>query len=57
MKVANPTRSTPLSAEVKALIGRISRENRLWETKRIQGELLKLGIIVSYQVCWPAQSN
>ncbi len=36
-----------LSAELKALIGRISKENRLWGTERIRGELLKLGIVVS----------
>jgi len=36
-----------LSAEVRQLIGRISRENPLWGTERIRGELLKLGIAVS----------
>jgi len=36
-----------LSAELKALIGRISHENPLWGTERIRGELLKLGIVVS----------
>ncbi len=36
-----------LSAELKALIGQISRENPLWGTERIRGELLKLGIVVS----------
>ena len=29
------------------LIAQISRENRLWGTERIRGELLKLGIVVS----------
>jgi putative transposase len=32
---------------VRDLIGTLSRENRLWGTERIRGELLKLGIIVS----------
>lgn len=36
-----------LPAEVKDLIARISRENRLWGTERIRGELLKLGLVVS----------
>jgi len=36
-----------LSPEVRNLIATISRENRLWGTERIRGELLKLGIGVS----------
>jgi len=36
-----------LSPEVRDLIVTISRENRLWGTERIRGELLKLGIVVS----------
>jgi transposase InsO family protein len=36
-----------LSPEVRELIGTMSRDNRLWGTERIRGELLKLGIIVS----------
>ncbi len=36
-----------LSPEVRELIATISRENRMWGTKRLRGELLKLGIIVS----------
>jgi transposase InsO family protein len=36
-----------LSAEVRELIGTMSRDNRLWGTERIRGELLKLGIVVS----------
>jgi len=36
-----------LSLEVQELIATISRENKLWGTERIRGELLKLGIIVS----------
>src|SRR5262249_18790589 len=36
-----------LSPEIRELIMTMSRENRLWGTKRIRGELLKLGIVVS----------
>ncbi len=36
-----------ISAKVKALIRRMSRENPLWGAPRIHGELLKLGIEVS----------
>ncbi len=36
-----------LSPEVQDLIITMSRENRLWGTERIRGELLKLGIVVS----------
>lgn len=36
-----------LNPEVRELIARMSRENRLWGTERIRGELLKLGIVVS----------
>ncbi len=33
----------PIEAELRALIGQISRENLLWGAPRIHGELLKLG--------------
>jgi putative transposase len=36
-----------LSPEVRELILTMSRDNRLWGTERIRGELLKLGIVVS----------
>jgi len=36
-----------LSPEVQELIVTMARENRLWGTERIRGELLKLGIVVS----------
>src|SRR5437879_5831302 len=36
-----------LSPEVRDLIASMSRDNRLWGTERICGELLKLGIVVS----------
>ena len=37
----------PLADEVIALIKRLAEENRTWGAKRIQGELLKLGLQVS----------
>jgi hypothetical protein len=36
-----------ISPEVRQLIMTMSRDNRLWGTERIRGELLKLGIVVS----------
>jgi putative transposase len=36
-----------LSPEMQELIATMSRDNRLWGTERIRGELLKLGIVVS----------
>jgi len=36
-----------LSAEVRELIASMSRDNHLWGTERLRGELLKLGIVVS----------
>ena len=48
-----------LSPEVRDLIATMSRENRLWGTERIRGELLKLGFVVSnrsirrYRWCGP----
>jgi hypothetical protein len=36
-----------LSAEIRVLIASLSRDNHLWGTERIRGELLKLGIVVS----------
>lgn len=36
-----------LSGEVRALIAQISKENPLWGSERIRGELLKLGIAIS----------
>jgi hypothetical protein len=37
----------PISAELRALIRRMSVENVLWGAPRIQGELLKLGFTVA----------
>jgi transposase InsO family protein len=37
----------PISAELRALIRRMSRENPLWGAPRIHGELLKLGFAVA----------
>ena len=36
-----------LGPEIQEFIATMSRENRLWGTERIRGELLKLGIVVS----------
>src|SRR6266851_1892910 len=36
-----------LSPQIQELIATMSRDNRLWGTERIRGELLKLGIVVS----------
>jgi transposase InsO family protein len=36
-----------LSPELRNLIATMSRDNRLWGTERIRGELLKLGVVVS----------
>lgn len=36
-----------LSVEVRGLIATMSRDNPLWGTERIRGELLKLGLVVS----------
>jgi hypothetical protein len=36
-----------LSREVRDLIAEMSRDNPLWGTERIRGELVKLGIVVS----------
>jgi putative transposase len=43
----NRTGRPPVSAEIAALIKRIATENNSWGYKRIQGELLKLGHLVS----------
>jgi putative transposase len=37
----------PVSREIRDLIRRMSRENPLWGSPRIHGELLKLGIEIS----------
>ena len=42
-----PTGRPRMPQEVRALIRRLSDENRLWGTERIRGELRKLGIAVS----------
>src|SRR6266446_156515 len=41
------TRRPHLNPELRELIRTMSRENRLWGTEWIRGELLKLGIVVS----------
>ena len=46
-KSRSPGGRPHLSPEVRELILTMSRENRLWGTERIRGELLKLGIVVS----------
>ncbi len=46
-KTRHPGGRPRLSAEIQELIATMSRDNRLWGTERIRGELLKLGIAVS----------
>jgi hypothetical protein len=43
----NRTGRPPVSAEIAALIERLATKNNSWGYKRIQGELLKLGHLVS----------
>jgi hypothetical protein len=43
----SPGGQPQLSPEVRELIVRMSKENPLWGSERIRGELLKLGITVS----------
>ena len=40
----------PINGELRALIRRMSRENRLWGAPRIQVELLKLGFSVAQSI-------
>jgi hypothetical protein len=42
-----PTGRPRVPPEVRALIRRLSEENRLWGTERIRGELRTLGIAIS----------
>ncbi len=46
-KSKGPARKPRMSAETIALIKQMAVENRRWGTKRIRGELLKLGIRVN----------
>ena len=46
-KAGRPGGRPRLNSEVRERITRISRENVLWGTERIRGELLKLGMVVS----------
>src|ERR1700716_713242 len=43
----NPVGRPKISAELRALIGEMSRANSLWGAPRIHGELLKLGFEVA----------
>jgi putative transposase len=46
-KSQGPARQPRIDEETIALIKRMAVENRWWGTKRIQGELLKLGLPVN----------
>jgi hypothetical protein len=46
-KSRNPGGRPPVSAELRALIRRMSLENTLWGAPHIHGELLKLGFTVA----------
>jgi len=37
----------PAPADIRALIGTMSRANPLWGDPRIQGDLQKLGVVLS----------
>jgi len=47
LAVAQPSWQTKVSAELRTLIGEMSRANPLWGAPRIHGELLKLGFDVA----------
>jgi transposase InsO family protein len=47
LEVAQSAGPAMLDIEVRELIARMSRDNPLWGTERIRGELLKLAIVVS----------
>jgi putative transposase len=42
----------PVTPSIKRLVPRLARENPLWGHRRIQGELLKLGIAVAPSTVW-----
>src|SRR6266446_8637705 len=44
---SSPWSTGPMSAELRTLIGEMSRANALWAAPRIHGELLKLGFEVA----------
>jgi hypothetical protein len=48
-------RRSPISADLRALIRRISLENKLWEAPYIHGELLRLGFTVAQPTTWPSR--